>query len=451
MVGHEELDLVGADGVLVAEAAVPAVHVAGLLGPQHVDLLELGHMLLLVVQSRLKLLHALSLGAGHLGRNRAQCRQVRLGRGGIGVLLELLRGLNIHYGRRAVPFRLAVQQRLGDHRARDLLLGGIEHAALVGHRERRRGGAGDGLLADERGVHIRLLDAGFAQALKAKQVGVGAAGLEAVGALDGAGAEVHRCRGEAGAVARVGLDGVLGDAGALGGPGGRLGDALLVGAEHVGLDLVQADGVGVAVLLVVEALGEPHVHDGEVERRVGVGQNRDPLVVMAACRVVAERIDHDELLAAFLPELEQTRPQLGGVVLRELPVACGERDHIGMLGDVAQHVPGIVAGLRRSGHAQALVAAAAPEVLGAPVPALDGVGRAHLAGVAAQLAHQRGVHAAARMQVLGLAVAVLADGQHRVRAVCVDDAPDLGFHDVERLVPADAHVLGLATVGGVDL
>ena len=123
----------------------------------------------------------------------------------------------------------------------------------------------------------------------------------------------------------------------------------------------------------------------------------------------------------------------------------------GVLGDVAQHVPGVVAGLRGRRHAEPLVAPGSPEVLGSPVPAFDRVGRAHFARVAAQLAHQRRVHAAARMQVLRLAVTVLADGEHGVGPVRIDDALDLGLHHVERLVPADALELRFAAVGGVDL
>ena len=155
-------------------------------------------------------------------------------------------------------------------------------------------------------------------------------------------------------------------------------------------------------------------------------------------------------LPIFSQYFNSLRPHLARVVLREFPVARRERDELRMLGDVAQHVPGVVAGLRRRRHAQALVAPAAPEVLGPPVPAFHRVGRAHLARVAAQLAHEGGMHAATRMQALGFAVPVLADGQHRIGAVGIDDAPDLAFHDVERLVPADAHELGPAPVGRVD-
>ena len=61
------------------------------------------------------------------------------------------------------------------------------------------------------------------------------------------------------------------------------------------------------------------------------------------------------------------------------------------------------------------------------------------------------MHAAAGMKILRLAMAVLADGEHRIGAVGVDDAANLALHDVEGLIPADALELGATAVSGVDL
>ena len=85
-------------------------------------------------------------------------------------------------------------------------------------------------------------------------------------------------------------------------------------------------------------------------------------------------------------------------------------------------------------------------MLGAPVPTLDGVGRARFAGVAAQKVHGGHVHTAACMQVLRLAVAVFADAQHTVGTVLVDDALDFGFHDIERFVPGNLDKFRLTAV-----
>ena len=98
-----------------------------------------------------------------------------------------------------------------------------------------------------------------------------------------------------------------------------------------------------------------------------------------------------------------------------------------------------------------MVEARAPEVLRAPIPPLDRVGGAGLACVAAQEVHHGRVHAATRVQVLGLAVPVFAHAQHGVRAILVDQALELGLHDIKRLVPADLDELGLAAVFRVDL
>ncbi len=46
-------------------------------------------------------------------------------------------------------------------------------------------------------------------------------------------------------------------------------------------------------------------------------------------------------------------------------------------------------------------------------------------------------------------MAVLADADHRIRAVLVDDATQLGLDDVERLIPADLDELRYAAVCGL--
>ena len=238
-------------------------------------------------------------------------------------------------------------------------------------------------------------------------------------------------------IACVGLDGVRGDAAALARPFGGLRDAVFL-AEDVIRDLIEADGVRVDVLLVVDALGDHDVHRAEVECSIGVRQDGDPFEgLVADGRVVAERVDGHEFLAELFPVLEQAGEEHGRVVLRELPVACVEDEQIGVLGDVLDDVVVAVAVLRGRDQTAAAVEAGTPEMLGAPVPALDGVGRARLASVAAQKVHGGHVHAAACMQVFRLAMAVFADAQHTVGTVLVDDALDLGFHDIERFVPGN--------------
>ena len=188
-----------------------------------------------------------------------------------------------------------------------------------------------------------------------------------------------------------------------------------------------------------------------MESRVGVGKDGDPLHGVAYGGVVAERVDADHLLAELLPIPHDLREEHTRVVGGELVVARVEDEHLGVLADVEQDVPRVIARLRRRNQAKTLVGTCAPDVLCAPVPSLDRVRRTRLARVASQLVHERGVHAATGVQVLGLAMAVLADADHRIRAVLVDDATQLGLDDVERLIPADLDELRYAAVCGIDL
>ena len=114
------------------------------------------------------------------------------------------------------------------------------------------------------------MDARLAKALHAELVDLGASGFVAVWPADMATAVVADRRGLLRPFAGERLDGPLGDAGFLGSPFGCLGDAVMAFAEDVVEHLLGADDVRFDVVLVVGAFLQPHVHDGEVERRVGV-------------------------------------------------------------------------------------------------------------------------------------------------------------------------------------
>ncbi len=141
---------------------------------------------------------------------------------------------------------------------------------------------------------------------------------------------------------------------------GRLGHAVFL-AHDVGLELVDAVGVGRQVLLVVGALGEPAVGDGQVEGGVGVGQQRDPLVGVDGVAVVAVGGDVDLLDAQFFPPVAEAADQLAAPAPGSgLGVATPEEQQLGVLGDVVEQVA------LRQLLADEL---ASPDVLGAPVPA----------------------------------------------------------------------------------
>ena len=232
-------------------------------------------------------------------------------------------------------------------------------------------------------------------------------------------------------VASKRLDAVGGNVALLLSPLGRLRNAVLV-AEHVVLEPVEAIGVRGDVLLVVRALGDPHVGNGELHGRIGVREDGDPHVGVNRVRIVHVGGDVD-LLHADLgePEAQAARLLARPAPRRRLGIAAPEQHGIGVLGDILEQIV-----LMRV-LTERLVA---PGVLGAPVPAFPRVRLARLHSQAArhveQVRHRSvGTVDGAR---LAMAVALAEDG---VAAVGLIDTHDLGGDDVGRLVPGDALVL----------
>ena len=110
-----------------------------------------------------------------------------------------------------------------------------------------------------------------------------------------------------------------------------------------------------------------------------------------------------------------------------------------MPGDIRVHVGGV-------GHQPERFAA--PDVLGAPIPTFPAVGVAHLQRVAPQQLQEPHLTAVRSVNGLGLAVAI-ALCEDCMGSVAIDDPPKLRDHDIQSLVPRDAHVAALAAVLGV--
>ena len=257
--------------------------------------------------------------------------------------------------------------------------------------------------------------------------------------MPGPAVAVDEAGGLLGPVAGQRLDGEVGDAALLGGPGRRLGHTVLF-AQDVVLELLEAVGVGGDVLLVVGAFGDPHVGDGELQRGVGVGKDGDPLVGMNRGAVVEVGADVDGLEADLgEPVAQVAREQALDGVRSGLRVAAPEQQQLAVLGDV---------GVEVGGRHHLPHRLAAPHVLGAPVLAFPAVQVAHLDGVAAQQREQAVGAAVAGAEVLGLAVHV-GLGEHGLGPVGLLHAPQLGRHQLGGLVPGDAHVLARAPVLGV--
>ena len=244
-----------------------------------------------------------------------------------------------------------------------------------------------------------------------------------------------------GPVPRERPDGVAGNPALLFCPLGGFGNAVLV-AQHVVLEPVEPDGVRVHVVLVVGALRDPRVRDGQLQRRVGVGQHGDPLALVAGARVV--EVGRYEERAQ--PQLFQEVGHAAGLLPAPAPrggleVAAPVQHRVAVLADVLVQV------LLVHLHADRVHA---PHVLGPPVPALPAVGLARLQRVAAAQLQHHGLAAVRSVDHLGLAVPVglAQDGQG---AVLVVDALDLGGNEGGGLVPRDALVLGHAAVARVAL
>ncbi len=224
------------------------------------------------------------------------------------------------------------------------------------------------------------------------------------------------------------------------GPLGRLGH-VVAPAEHVVRPLVEAVRALGDVLLVVGPLGEPRVRDRQGERHVGPRSRREPLVAEQAGGVVVVGVDEHHLDAEFL-EPEAARGALEGAVHSSgrLGVGRPEDHHLGVLERVLEEVV-----LLRDAEA----VAEAPHVGAAPLPALPAV-RVVLGIGEADEVHEAVVGAEAVAHVAPEMVG--AGGRHhRRRPVLALDAQHLGGDHVERLVPADGFVGGLAAILDVAL
>ncbi len=87
-------------------------------------------------------------------------------------------------------------------------------------------------------------------------------------------------------------------------PFGALRRLVVVVAHQVRQELVEAGGVGLEELLVVELLGDQRVGDAEHQRDVGLRPRRDPLGAEEFGGVGLDRIDADDLGALGLERLQ---------------------------------------------------------------------------------------------------------------------------------------------------
>ena len=205
------------------------------------------------------------------------------------------------------------------------------------------------------------------------------------------------------------------------------------------LELLEAVAVLGDILLVVGALGDPHVGNGLQDGGVGAHAGADPLVGVLHGGVVVEGVDVDELHAHLLQPPAPQSGLLSGVAAAGGVGVGGPADHgLHVLHGHLQHIIGL-------GAAQTPVVAVG--VGGAPVEALPGVGVIGHTGVA-----HHGEEALEQGDLVAhQAPAVVRGGAggDGLLAVGLVQTLDLAGHQAQRLIPGGAAVAGLAAVLGV--
>ncbi len=326
------------------------------------------------------------------------------------------------------PLVVAVQHRVGQVGAVQGLLDLVDRR-VVGHGGVGDGGKRVGVAAEPEvvvhgaaagaGPHIA---AGLAHALHGQQ------GDDETGKVGTAGGAAHAAEAAPHARASHGAGGgpAAGDgldvgglhAGDLLGPGGRLGGGVGAQAQDVVLPLVEAVAMLGDVLLVIGALGDPHIGDGFTQGRISAHPGGDPLVRLLDRGEVIEGVDVDELHPRLLHPPAPQGGLLGGVAAPGGVRVVGPHNHgLGVFHGVVEHIEGL-------GPAQAPVIAVG--MGGAPVEALPGVGVVHDAGVAqhGEKALKQGDFVAA--QAPGVVGA--GDGGDRLLAVGALDTLNLPGH-----------------------
>ena len=113
-------------------------------------------------------------------------------------------------------------------------------------------------------------------------------------------------------------------------PFGRLGDAVVV-AEDVALPLLEAVRARRDEVLVVQALVDPDMGDGERQRGVGAGARRDPVAAQEGRGVVEIGIDVDDRDAELLQPLAPDRAFVAAVdAAGRFRIARPEHHHLGI-------------------------------------------------------------------------------------------------------------------------
>ena len=381
MLRHDALNggiLIGPHGEV---AVVPAGHLAWCVRPDHVNPAHavpgILHLLELVLLGGLSIVIGVGLLGGREALEAPPFRMTldnRLVNAAPGNELLGCRQLGKELNEFRGPLLLGVGEHIAAHVDAGVNVAVHRAQRVADDRDLRHEFAleGNGIIPIPKAPfnHFRLMHAGLANPAHSQQHDLQPGRLRGIGPADIAAAvAVDDGGGLLGPIPSQSFNRPFLHAALFTGPGGSFGYAVLL-AQHIVLELIEAIGVLVNVFLVIGALGDPDIRNGQLQGRIGIGQNGNPLIRMNRRAIVQVGTDID----AFQADLRQPVAQPGGHMAdhaqgRCFGIAAPKQQQIRVLGNV-----GIEVGLRRHFTDRLTT----PDIFCTPEPALPGVHIAHL-------------------------------------------------------------------------
>ena len=192
--------------------------------------------------------------------------------------------------------------------------------------------------------------------------------------------------------------------------------------------------MGLEVFFVIGIFGDPDISDGQLQSRIGIGQDRDPLIGVDRGCVVEVRTDIDRLYAELFEPVHHSAADLAGPApVGGLRVGSPIKHKLSVFGQIVDDI-----GLRWYSHRLAT-----PDMLASPVPTLPGIRIAGLLSISAQKRQEFAGTAVGGVDDLGLTVAVRLR-KNGVRTILLPNALQLTDHDIQGFVPGNTLIPGKA-------
>ena len=105
----------------------------------------------------------------------------------------------------------------------------------------------------------------------------------------------------------------------------------VLGAQHIVAPDIEAFGAGLHIFLVIKIFGDPHIGDGQRQRRRGARPRGDPLAAEKLCGVVEMRVDMNKVdIELFQPLAAHRAFEAGIDAISGLRIARPEDHHFGV-------------------------------------------------------------------------------------------------------------------------